>query len=310
MSLKEHLEKVENVWKVKKGTPLESACILTLHQAWGTDPNGYFPGPQPTSIERKHFPLLKNHYYICEKTDGVRHVLVAFMFGPSKVCVLIDRSFSCTLVQNSLPKSAYKTTVLDGELIGTNFVVYDSIFISGCDSKYDSLTERLFDAKTFIIDDILKLKTDIFTITVKTMYSLKHDRKLFMEYYKSLTETDGVILTPHNEPIRTGTHDTLFKWKPRDQNTIDFLMKKTGNKWSMYVQEKGSLIFESELPLCDAPSWLFENCIAECQYMHQTQPRWWKPLKLRADKSHPNNRRTFYRTLNNIKEDIQLSELK
>jgi hypothetical protein len=214
------------------------------------------------------------------------------------------------LVQNSFPKAAYETTVLDGELIGTNFVVYDSIFVAGTDGKHDSLTQRLFDAKTFIIDKILKLKTDIFTITVKIMYSLKHDRKLFMEYYKSLTETDGVILTPHNEPIRTGTHDTLFKWKPRDQNTIDFLMKKTGNKWSMYVQEKGSLIFESELPLCDAPSWLFENCIAECQYMHQNQPRWWKPLKLRVDKSHPNNRRTFYRTLNNIKEDIQLSELK
>jgi mRNA guanylyltransferase len=35
---------------------------------------------------------------------------------------------------------------------------------------------------------------------------------------------------------------------------------------------------------------------------------WWKPIKVRTDKTHPNNRRTFYRTLVNIKEDIKMSE--
>jgi len=39
-------------------------------------------------------------------------------------------------------------------------------------------------------------------------------------------EMDGLIFTPINEPIRIGTHETMFKWKPRNKNTIDFLVKK------------------------------------------------------------------------------------
>lgn len=306
--IKQHLEKVGNHWKVKRGTPLSNACILTLHHAWGTDPAGYFPGPQPTSIERKHFDVLKkNKYMICEKTDGERHVLVAFTFESSKVCVLIDRSLSCTLVQNTLPKKAYDITVFDGELINNIFCIHDSVVVEGTCVRRLSLTSRLQEASTFV-DKILKLKTDLFFIHVKRMYPLENCNQ-FIEYYKTLVDVDGVIITPINEPIKTGTHDTLFKWKPQDQNTIDFLIKKTGSKWSMYVQEHGSLVFESEMLLKDAPDWITDNCIAECQYMHQEQPRWWKPINIRTDKSHPNNRRTFYRTLNNIRENIQLKEL-
>jgi hypothetical protein len=106
-----------------------------------------------------------------------------------------------------------------------------------------------------------------------------------------------------------GTHETLFKWKPRDTNTIDFQMKWRGDRWGMYVQEKGQLIFESELlPSQCGEFEIKENTIAECQYVHWEAPRWWKPVNIRTDKTHPNNRRTFYRTLVNIAEDIQLNE--
>ena len=39
-------------------------------------------------------------------------------------------------------------------------------------------------------------------------------------------EVDGLVFTPINEPIRIGTHETMFKWKPQAKNTVDFLMKK------------------------------------------------------------------------------------
>jgi hypothetical protein len=122
-------------------------------------------------------------------------------------------------------------------------------------------------------------------------------------------ETDGIVLTPVNEPVRIGTHETLFKWKPRDENTIDFQMKWRGDRWGMYVQEKGSLVFESELFPHDAPDFeIAEDMIVECQYIHWDSPRWWKPLNIRTDKTHPNNRRTFYRTMVNIAENIELKE--
>jgi hypothetical protein len=86
-------------------------------------------------------------------------------------------------------------------------------------------------------------------------------------------------------------------------------MKWRGDRWGMYVQEKGQLIFESEMLPSQCKEFdIKEDSIVECQYIHWEAQKWWKPVNIRTDKTHPNNRRTFYRTLVNIKEDIQLVE--
>jgi len=123
-------------------------------------------------------------------------------------------------------------------------------------------------------------------------------------------ETDGLVFTPVNDPVRLGTHENMFKWKPRDQNTIDFQVKfKPDGTAALYIQDRGSLIYESEVsPSQMDLSWLHEDCIVECQYMVDTFPLWWKPLKIRTDKNYPNNRRTFYRTMVNVQENIQWEE--
>jgi len=278
--------------------------ISFIHSSWGTQ--DYFPGPQPVSIERVHFPLLKkNNYVVCEKSDGVRHLLVSFMSGDKKMCVLVNRSLHVTVAPINLPKSAYQGTILDGELVGGNsFLVYDAVIVSGASVKNLNLHERLESAQK-VIKGIIRVKTDSISIKLKTFYKLKE-----YDYNTVVPGTDGLIFTPVNEPVKTGTHETMFKWKPRDSNTIDFKCKKCEqqNKWGLYVSEKGRLIFESELSLAKTPDWITEDCIVECQYMCDEEPRWWKPLNLRSDKTHPNNRRTFYKTLLNIREDIKLRE--
>ena len=55
--------------------------------------------------------------------------------------------------------------------------------------------------------------------------------------------------------------------------------------------------------------WLRQGDIVECMYVTwENGPIWWKPLKKRTYKTFPNSRRTFYRTLVNIKEDINMKE--
>tara|TARA_B100000795_G_C22439815_1_gene301417 strand:+ start:97 stop:570 length:474 start_codon:yes stop_codon:yes gene_type:complete len=149
------------------------------------------------------------------------------------------------------------------------------------------------------------------------------DFAMFMDEYlpKINQKIDGLVFTPVNEPIRIGTHETMFKWKPKEKNTVDFLMKREPSRetpgfkegvpaWRLYVQEKGKMYFESEIPhnrIEDKP-WFEDGAIVECMYVTWEEPMWWKPLKRRTDKTHPNNRRTFYRTIVNIKENIQIKE--
>ena len=130
-------------------------------------------------------------------------------------------------------------------------------------------------------------------------------------YLPTVTQKiDGLVFTPVNDPVKIGTHETMFKWKPRDKNTIDFQFKRKGDLWRLYVQEKGKLIFESEIRdewVAGIP-WIEEDAIIECQYMFNDSPMWWKPILRRHDKTFPNGRRTFYRTLVNIKEDIKMED--
>ena len=66
-------------------------------------------------------------------------------------------------------------------------------------------------------------------------YSLRNDGSDIFDKIKSIWNTrtsfpfhvDGMILCPIMEhyPLRGGTWDSLFKWKPSYLNTIDFLVK-------------------------------------------------------------------------------------
>ena len=48
---------------------LREHVVKFIHHVWGS--KDYFPGPQPISIERKHFPILKGaEYVVCENSTS------------------------------------------------------------------------------------------------------------------------------------------------------------------------------------------------------------------------------------------------
>lgn len=307
--LKDQVEKKGPFWVVKRDTHLQQFAIDTLRASWKSEKNEYFPGPQPVSIERKHFHHLKKRYVVCEKSDGVRHVMLVFTFEGTKLSVIINRAMEITMIPLSLPKNTYLGTVLDGELINDRlFLIYDAVKVNGEFIGDQNLIDRLLLAEP-IITGALKLATNPVVLRMKNFVNLDDLENLQMNQIPMLDyKSDGLIFTPVNEPVRTGTHETLFKWKPQEQNTVDFLARVLPTKWVLYVQEKGQYYIECELQFHQAPQWLTDGAIVECQYMFADTPRWWKPIGLRTDKSHPNNRRTYYNTLTNIKENIQWRE--
>ena len=296
---------------VKREDPLYKYTLDFMEHHWNTKGKGIFPGSQPISIEYRHFDILKSSpYVVCEKTDGVRFMMLAFMFNNKKKTMFVNRAlemFDCPL---NFRKLVYDGTIVEGEMYGDTFMMYDMLMSCGKIIGDQDFLTRLDHMEKFK-KMLMSLKYDPVKLALKTFH-LMSDFEEFMDKYLPTVqqEIDGLIFTPINDTVKTGTHETMFKWKPRDKNTIDFQLKRRGDVWRLHVQERGKLVFESELrdewvPL-KAREWLKEDAIIECQYMFQDSPMWWKPVALRSDKTFPNSRRTFYRTLVNIREDIAM----
>ena len=115
---------------IKLESPLYKYVVQYIHTKWGS--KDYFPGPQPVSIEHRHFPVLKGaEYLVCEKTDGERYMMVAFIFEGKRKCVFVNRAFNMFEVPINLKKSVYDGTILDGELYEDTLMVYDAVWVNG-----------------------------------------------------------------------------------------------------------------------------------------------------------------------------------
>ena len=272
---------------------MEQALKKFVMESWGSTDQNRFPGPQPISIERKHFHHLKQKpYVVCEKNDGVRNMLVCFEYEGKKVCVMVDRAFKFKYTTLAVPRG----TILDGEMMDGEFLVYDAILIRGLNVMKLNLLERL-DAAKKLCSTIPKTPGNP-KVRVKAMLPMDRIREIQLGI-----ATDGLIFTPVNEPVRMGTHETLFKWKPRQHITIDFLLKKSGSVdgtpcYGLFLQTGDEV-----RPMSSKYSTM-EGKIVECSYGKNG----WEILKTREDKDYPNNKRTYERTLVNIREDIKLED--
>ena len=170
---------------------MDQVIIDFFHQTIGTFKNGksppIFPGPQPISIERKHFQTLKNDLYVvCEKTDGVRHALICTMFKGKKVCALLNRALEVKPIQINFPKNACNGTVLDGELVDGTFMVYDAMMVYGESVLTLNFLERL-EKISYFISGILKLKKDPLKIKLKKFFVKNDIQELNDDYIPTLS---------------------------------------------------------------------------------------------------------------------------
>jgi hypothetical protein len=273
---------------------MDEDVISFIQQIFKSESNR-FPGAQPISIERRHFPLLKiQDYLISEKTDGVRY----FIVSRNGYTVIINRANICTNIVLRLPPD----TLLDGELIQLYngkmcFLVFDAMLIKGVNVMNENYETRLECAQK-LIKKIIKTSNASFDIRVKNPVPFRKGFNIPVSDY----ETDGVILTPNNDPVRMGTHETMFKWKPFERITVDFLIQ---NGTKLFVQDYGKLFEEGELLLNNKRLDIPNNSIVECGYGKLG----WHVVKVRTDKNYPNNRRTYSRTMINLREKITLEEI-
>ena len=189
---------------IKLESPLYKYVVQYIHAKWGS--KDYFPGPQPISIEHRHFPVLKGaEYLVCEKTDGERYMMVACMFEGKKKCIFVNRAFNMFEVPINLKKSAYDGTILDGELYEDTLMVYDAVWVNG-ESVWDLNLMKRLEAARSIMKSIIYMKSDQYRLKCKTFHQMREFGKFMDEYLPTVKQKiDGLVFTPVNEPIRIGT---------------------------------------------------------------------------------------------------------
>lgn len=318
-------------YEITNGT-VKDRVVKQVRAWWRVGVNvPYFPGPQPVSIERKHLSVLRrDEYWVCAKSDGTRYVMVLMRMNGEALAMLVSRSTSLLLLRvTSLPE-AFEGTVLDGEMVqtsstgATRFLVYDAVMVSGEYVGERPHSERMHAARC-LLD---YTKCDQMAVRPKLFYPMRQIAEYMEREVPRLDHaTDGFVFTPEARPVTTGTHFSLFKWKPRLANTVDFHVQwygrrrrfvlSVGHKKQSFAAGAGAgagagfgLYEIDKARLCEAheSNVLLSKTdpqIVECRYV---SPNRWAPVTVRTDKTYPNNWLTYTKTMLNIDEDIQLRE--
>ncbi|CAK7267290.1 Dcp1p-Dcp2p decapping enzyme complex alpha subunit [Sporothrix epigloea] len=209
-----------------------------------------FPGAQPVSFTRKHMEeLRKQDYYVCEKTDGIRYLLyLTEDKDGAEVQYLIDRKNDFWFLPPGslhLPHAEDETgfhvkTLVDGELVMDDlgrgekqptFLVFDCLVLDNKDMTERTLDKRLgyFKEAVYRPYDALFRKYpeekqfQAFIIQMKDMQYSYGIEMMFRTVLPNLKHgNDGLIFTRCNTHYQPGTDQHILKWKPVEENTIDF----------------------------------------------------------------------------------------
>jgi SAM-dependent methyltransferase len=152
-------------------------------------------------------------YYITDKIDGKRTILY---LSPSKNYGISDKLETLT-IENKFNDIC----ILDTEAYNGNYYIFDVMVFEGKSLVKEPFKERMKYFDKFTDIDIIKNKP-----FVKLNNNFKSQIKEFKKK-EAKYETDGVILTPNE-----GSYDSMkvYKYKPLDHLTVDFLIKKCPDK--------------------------------------------------------------------------------
>ena len=286
-------EPVNNLRKIENSHEVLKVLSTLLHCSPDT-----YPGPQPISIERKHIHNLQNNeYYVGLKNDGERFLLAFVVIDTKYICCLINRKLEAFAIHMNVTKHLFSGTVFDCELVGNVLYLFDCLMICNV-----TLLKKCFIERLQSCDTLLKSikHSPHFTVQKKVFLPMGEIHSINMKQ----ENCDGLIFMPNNYAVVYGTHNSLYKWKPRFKNTIDFALK--GNR--VFLQNSDKLVWvKIKVDINDMQITVPKDSYIIVESMFVSE-KTWKGLHIRHDKHLPNSKFTYEKTLINIQEDIQIEE--
>ncbi|KAK9722691.1 Dcp1p-Dcp2p decapping enzyme complex alpha subunit [Basidiobolus ranarum] len=336
------------------GRPVERELEQQLRQEvgklLGASPQR-FPGAQPISFGNEHlYQLEREDYFVCEKSDGVR-CLIYMRINSQKQpeTFLIDRKNKYRLVRElkfPIPDDSTFTkfhhqTIIDGEIIldkeddgkiTPRFLAFDLLAIAGKAVIDKPFSKRLGYLRNHVcgpFNHMLKKDPNLsrfmpFTVEAKKMersYGLEMILKV--EVPKLKHESDGLIFTGVDADYHIGTCEKMLKWKPPNENSIDFklVVEPQGNgkpNFNLHVWKGGrEYEFFAQLGLTDDEWIRFRNNrtkldgrIVEVTYDETHLPPYkWKFLRFRDDKLHGNHNSVVEKIVKSIEDGVESETL-
>ncbi|KAJ1719360.1 Dcp1p-Dcp2p decapping enzyme complex alpha subunit [Coemansia erecta] len=211
-----------------------------------------FPGSQPVSFTRhESIPaLMENDYYVCEKSDGIRVLVLigkiarsaaASELTPDSVYFVTRRNEYYEI--STAPSQPDTWTIIDAELVVDveddgrrvqRLLAFDVLAVDGICCMMQTLPKRLGRLEQQVVK-VLNAKRDKqrqeslqsdmpFELLMKRFELSYGAARVMREVVPKLKHaSDGLIFTAVDSPYISGTCIEVIKWKPADENSVDML---------------------------------------------------------------------------------------
>lgn len=198
--------------------------------------------------------------YMTLKVDGIRSIL---HYYKKKCLILNDNIKICQLEIKHINQ-----VLLDGELVGSEFLAFDLIKYNDNSFINEQFPNRI--AQLPDICNLLSMKQCDFTITAKPYVLLDATYK---EQIKNILVTqykhDGIIFV---NPAGNYKETKCYKWKPPAMITIDFMVKKYKSAYYLFVGINYNQYMKLCLSFCEHYDDIFPNIDMENIFPIQFSP--------------------------------------
>jgi len=243
---------------------LNDYAVITKKYQNQTSQRTEFIGGMPVTLENKCFKQLYRTinkvfvYNLTLKVDGERYLVFLNSYGE---LYLIDRLLNFYFFQQDgvrLPRISLKPFILDGELVQHKskefeFLIFDVLFYEA-ESYIEKDYYMRYDLVSHILKSVFMGYPSELMISIKTWFPITDLIKTDNIYSYIIENTnkdrkknfqlkaDGLILQPFDTPYVTSGpwnkyNNVLFKWKPVEDQTMDFQIKILGpNNWQLVTR--------------------------------------------------------------------------
>ncbi|KAK0607754.1 hypothetical protein LWI29_020055 [Acer saccharum] len=288
---------------------LRHFCYQMLKQNVGGRGHMQFPGSHPVSLDSENLQL-------------------------------VQMRFPCRHPNEGLGEKTHHFTLLDGEMIidklpdsqkqERRYLIYDMIAINQVSiierpfyERWKMLEKEIIEPRNYERHNIYQSRNpyyrydlEPFRVRRKDFWLLSTINKLLSEFIPRLShDADGLIFQGWDDPYVPRTHEGLLKWKYASLNSVDFLFEGgADDRQLLFLFDRGKkkLMEGNSVVFKDGsdPSSYFGKII-ECTW--KSEERVWECMRIRTDKSTPNDFNTYKKVMrsirDNITEEVLLNEI-